>query len=871
MKTFDITVFDSLQTKNKIPISPFESGEFNFKTVETTLKTVFDVLTENFYLSNNFCLNDTIKRRNIALEPYLNKTLTHIVLDIDEVTSENDLNKIYEILKEQDYKFALGKSKSFNGVNKFTLKGVILCKGENNKEAIRTFINELNSLIGQNGHVDSSILSIASYQAPTYNGGMLFYHNGKKVPNLRSKKVKKIEVDVTPESLLDLCLNEFRARGFAQTNVSKTNKNLRIFIHINEKTPKGYFLYDNNPLVMHHHNGKKINIFDSIKKTTIGNKYLVSFIKKKQQQELEPDKPNKSKNSVLCNEEIMEIDDDKNEIIDKFLSEKKSVLKIKAAMGTGKSIIIHDIVKKCKSQKKRILFITNRISVAKDIKMKMDIKIYNEDQYNDGDNLIVQMESLWKYDIKNFDIIILDEFMSLLMHTKNTLSDYHQINKLKFRFVLENKSCVIADAFLFKTSLFFKRGYNIYNKYLEDTCLLEYKKIDDIIEKMVVCSNKSKSRTISISSNNKKMVHLVEYILQERGIRTMLLTAETPESTKELIYKHFARKSHDAWDAIIYTPTLTVGVSNMNDISDHFHLDNGGTIDTISSIQMIKRSRLANNIHYFVHSNFKSLETDLNELNTRTIEKSGADAYTINKVGDIVLSDSGVFENKIESIYNSLESDHENSFKLLLREQFSNKPIIIEATETNLNLPKIKEDVIKKQIEKNLEYVDKLSDTIYDTIAINEMKLKSASNEFEVGLKLVSTISKYLIDMEPDELSSLIKKEIKSDFKYIDCIKNIAIYNLGTRGIRNIRDRLVENGNFDGLKFIDSIELMKMNDVHLYSKFTPNMIKDLSSKLNLPLSLKTMLRRLGYKNKNSSYILNSEMNKDSKFIDINIK
>ena len=71
----------------------------------------------------------------------------------------------------------------------------------------------------------------------------------------------------------------------------------------------------------------------------------------------------------------------------------------------------------------RVLIITNRISVAQDFSNKYSIKLYNKDKYNVGDSVVVQYDSLWKYNIKNFDIIIMDEFISLMLHSRNNISN----------------------------------------------------------------------------------------------------------------------------------------------------------------------------------------------------------------------------------------------------------------------------------------------------------------------------------------------------------------------------------------------------------------------------------------------------------------
>ena len=62
----------------------------------------------------------------------------------------------------------------------------------------------------------------------------------------------------------------------------------------------------------------------------------------------------------------------------------------------------------------------------------------------------------------------------------------------------------------------------------------------------------------------------------------------------------YLKKDHDKFDVLLYSPTLTVGVSNLNNVKDHFHYDSSMSSDVISSLQMIKRSRKAQRIHLLI-------------------------------------------------------------------------------------------------------------------------------------------------------------------------------------------------------------------------------------------------------------------------------
>ena len=68
------------------------------------------------------------------------------------------------------------------------------------------------------------------------------------------------------------------------------------------------------------------------------------------------------------------------------------------------------------------------------------------------------------------------------------------------------------------------------------------------------------------------------------------------EDVKKLIYELFNEKYHNKYDVILFSPTITVGISIMNNVTHSFHYDEGKSVDTISSIQMKLRIIYINTI-----------------------------------------------------------------------------------------------------------------------------------------------------------------------------------------------------------------------------------------------------------------------------------
>ncbi|EAK6855327.1 hypothetical protein DAG40_09100, partial [Campylobacter coli] len=180
-------------------------------------------------------------------------------------------------------------------------------------------------------------------------------------------------------------------------------------------------------------------------------------------------------------------------------------------MGSGKTTFIDRIIEYALEQDFKIAIITNRVTLAEDYKRKYEKFLYYKD-YTDaikakdaedskdsndisgeeairiiesysnannavgsnnannannanntssgtktkkpkivrskGKSLICQYDSFRHFALDDYDLIILDEFMSLLMHTRSALNSKTE-NLIKFYTAL-NKKVVVADAFLSK-------------------------------------------------------------------------------------------------------------------------------------------------------------------------------------------------------------------------------------------------------------------------------------------------------------------------------------------------------------------------------------------------------------------------------------
>lgn len=682
---YRLTIFEANKIK-KIPLSPFGDKTFEFKTIE--LKSNFEFL---YNIGKHFILNQPFKeigsirdfRRISSLKEHYSTELEYIIIDVDDVHTRHNMNKVVEYFK--DYKVILGESFSFNGKDNFRLKGVLFCEPGSFKDIQRT-LHKIASDLKEYCVIDESRAFMPSFNAPSSkvkvilnnDSGILFQHSIV----VRQEKTKQIQINTADytnsTSIKDICLCYFESIGFEAV---KRDNDRFIFKHYSEvKTPCGYSWSEDNPYTMHHWNKTKtINAFYEIIKIPEAKKLLKSSLK---YDDLLLSYSVKT-DLISVNSRYLDLTDQIKAKIVEFVEGDLSTFMIRSPMGTAKSTIIGHIISEASDHGQRCLIITNRISVAEDFCEKYNIKTYLESKYNNGDSLICQYDSLWKYDLRAFDIVIMDEFISLMCHSRSELAN-SSISLVKF-FASFNKKLVIADAFLTGYEQFLipkNKLFLLDNSYRDDTKLFDYSNKNNFILKILQTAKKHK---ITVSATSLVFLNDLRSLLHFNNIRTASLTSETANTSKKLIYKLFETEKNDVYDVLLYSPTLTVGVSNLNDIDYHFHYDSANSADVISSIQMIKRTRKAKEIHFFVKESYSYLQTSYDSVRKSYLENVGSMTnfnvlFKIDDYGDVQISDTGKKAIKIDVFKNILECNHREAFLWFLKYQFSSKRTIVDKT-----------------------------------------------------------------------------------------------------------------------------------------------------------------------------------------------
>ena len=854
-----ITIFHAKKTTNKTPMSPYDDNTFVFETYEATSNLqMYSVMVSHFML--NIPLEKIDKpvrtfRRKANLEQYYGDCINYFILDIDDVKSEFDKQQILEYFK--DYKVILGESKSYNGINNFNMKGILFIDCVDFKDA-KTAISVIHHDLKHICTIDEAVTRKASLNAPILKNN-IFLNNEegalfkfvKKDAIEHINEVKKeylgegveFNVDdlqnIEADSMEKLCLKVFQTLGF---QAIKNNPNGSItFKHPSEeKTPGGFFWFSTAPYTMHHGNSTKtINIFDSVRKLDAAKELM----KKEINYDSEFLEFNTDTSVITVNEKYLEITDEIHDKITTFLNNKDGLLSIRSPMGTGKSTLINHVIQECHDQDMKVLIVTNRISVAQDFGKKYGIKVYNQDKYEIGDSLVCQYDSLWKYNIKFFDIVVMDEFISLMMHSRSNLNN-SSINIAKF-FGCFNKKLVIADAFLtgYENFLLSNKEENIHlidNIYRDPTLLYSYDNYNYFVQSVLYHASKNK---ITVSATSLNFINSLAMLLRKRGLNVVTLTAETPESTKELIYGLFEKDDHDKWDVLIYSPTLTVGVSNLNKVNYHFHYDSSMSTDVISSIQMVKRTRKTKEIHMFIKEKINYLKTSYNDIRDEYMGNIGRNIeqnylFDIDDYGEAKLSQVGKKAIKIDTFKNILEFNHKEALMWLLQYHFLKEPRTVEdsfGANVLSKYQKLLRDDKQTLLENNVEQFLHLNDIEKTALLMDA--------DADKTLKALAEIDDDIKDCSPTIKTKILECALQDrsfiqKAKYYKVVFNYTKKIWDETDVKNLVSKAVINGKNDDLHFYNV--LLAYGQKEIFDEYLPKHI-------NKEKHLKYILDKCGYR------------------------
>ena len=795
-----LTLFNG-QGDTKIPFSSYEDGSFIFANqTSKSLKEAYEFMIRNYSLSRPLDLKEPVNmfRTKADLEPYIPAQINNIAINLTEIQNRYKVDEVIEYFSDKNYSCIIGQGNGYDGKKNFHLQGILKVNFNTNDATIKNALMVMQSELGEKCKVDLFSSSSISVQPPANSSKILHTReNGKIIKNSEitpvlsakhNSKHLKISYD---DEFIEMCLEQFSALGFHASSATSKGKSISFYRKFEEGTKGGYYWFIDKPLVMNHKEKKSsVSIYHFMKHTKQGKEWLKNKTKEEQAHQLiKPDDIMAYKKYLPVNERYLDFSKmSKVKLIDEFLDSDRGVFKLKSPMGTAKSNGIELTIQKAHKRNEKVIIVSNRISVAKDFAEKYDMLLYQDpDSITSKDSIVVQYDSLYKYDLSNYDIAIFDEYISLLLHHRSNLNTNSNINAVKFKILSDKKRVVIADAFLTGYDIEFFKERDIFfinNEYKDDIKLYDYNQREYFITELIKNSLQLKDgEHISASFTSLNIIKLVEYELRKAGIKVVSLTSETAELTRDIIYKKFKEDTHSAFQVILFTPTLTVGVSNLNNVISHWHYDSSMGADVISSLQMIKRSRTSREIHYYIQSRQNHFDTNVESLNInaqRNITQyyNGKDKSLLVEIdyesGNLSLTSLAKYINKIEAFYNILANNHANAFRLLLSYQFKDLPILIEDLELKFDI-RDKIDKIKLNIRQdNIKILEEYSEVEWTDEELSYLKHKISEKTPEEKAKVIyGTIqSRFNKKIPMKKMKELAKYDIDSGNKFISYVMN---------------------------------------------------------------------------------------------------
>ncbi len=303
------------------------------------------------------------------------------------------------------------------------------------------------------------------------------------------------------------------------------------------------------------------------------------------------------------------------ECVDDF--ENNDTIFIKSNMGTGKTVNVYKFIRD--HPNKKILITTFRRSLGskyyKDLK-KDGFKYYeNLDSHQtnaeDCPKVIVQINSLYHFNGK-YDYVILDEFSytynMIFSFCDNKDNVFNALNS----FIKHSEKVIILDALLKNNNITYinyyrenKKSLIIHNKY-------EIKKLVKLYEKDALTSkliksfkNYDKSKKVVIASNSKTWIDKkIIPMMEEYKIDNYIYICK--DTIDDL---NIGEIKWEDYDYILYTPTITCGVSIEIPIDDMYCYFTSRSCPADICYQMMGRVRnLKNNIYHITISQTNSMK-----------------------------------------------------------------------------------------------------------------------------------------------------------------------------------------------------------------------------------------------------------------------
>jgi hypothetical protein len=326
--------------------------------------------------------------------------------------------------------------------------------------------------------------------------------------------------------------------------------------------------------------------------------------------------PNKYDDKIICKQEKY-IKLDENIVIE------YDTIFMKSPPGTGKTHIMKLLCKK--NNKSEIMSITSRVNLAGEHMIDLELDFYKKTNISKSKKLAIQLESLYKCNLNNFNdyILILDEINSLLTHLRSpTMANNRSLNFTCLIELIKKANTVIClDADMCDWNIDFinkVRGdnYIVYYNYYPNKANVpaifyncEFKMIN-IMKKLV-----GKKYFVACFDSLRYMKKVIQELINKTNIKIDEILIYSSEEDYGIINTKNWKNKY-----IFYTPSILYGVSFDDVLCDVFCFIKKSHLHALHIYQMSSRTRKIKTLHMYCklqwkYNKYKSIEYVKEEYN----------------------------------------------------------------------------------------------------------------------------------------------------------------------------------------------------------------------------------------------------------------
>ncbi|CAH6419790.1 Origin of replication binding protein [uncultured virus] len=314
--------------------------------------------------------------------------------------------------------------------------------------------------------------------------------------------------------------------------------------------------------------------------------------------------------AIICEDKVVR---KINEMIE---NKAQYILAIKAACAMEKTTRIIEHIFENADTLKRILFITNRVSLADEHKQQLEslgFKIYYDKKKRliDDERVICQIDSSYKIiSAKPYDLVVMDEFNSTLSHLVTFCKKKQAVNSIFEELIRNIPRIIVSDAlldnrYLQYISMLGRDDLITYQYTHQPHINKRYSMIENKAELVrLICEDLRKGRRVVVPTNIESLAtSLAEMIRRDMpDIRIGLYTGKNKVKRIGSLL--------DEWrelQVLIYTPTITCGISFTENLFDTIYgYFNTSSCSPSLALQMLFRCRAVNRMRICIEKGPKS-------------------------------------------------------------------------------------------------------------------------------------------------------------------------------------------------------------------------------------------------------------------------